>query len=228
MTAFFKTSTFAFGALLAAGAAAQSFEAELPPPPHEPGRYQAIRMNDNIVLVIDTATGECWSRGLSPATAWRNEGSPFPVDRDSRAIVRPPIGERPELVLDLKDTDTADVTVRQRGRIELPTSSGTLFVHIGDITEGQTLVSLRDEFGEPIARERSLRRGDTLRFEVNDRTFSLTAVELRNVLTGDDFAVFRLQAARTEATDERRAVDPAEDAVDDVRGEEPTPVEPRQ
>ncbi|MGC1272136.1 MAG: hypothetical protein WBC44_00410, partial [Planctomycetaceae bacterium] len=113
---------------------------------------------------------------------------------------------------------------RQRGRIDVPTSNETLFAHIGDVTEGQTIVSLRDAAGDPIVREQSLRQGESLRFEIDDRLYELSVVELRNLLTGDDFAVFRVQTAReNKEPDEPRAVDPVEGAL----GEEPVPVAPQ-
>ena len=113
-------------------------------------------------------------------------------------------------MLTLREGDAVEVTVRQRGRTALPTSNGTLSVSIGDITEGQTLVSLRDEAGKPVVRERSLRQGDALLFEIDDRPYELRAVDLRNLLTGDDFAVFLLQNARPNAPNDVPRAAPAD------------------
>ena len=39
-----------------------------------PGRYQLARMSDSSVMVIDTHTGQCWSKISSQS--WRDWGSP--------------------------------------------------------------------------------------------------------------------------------------------------------
>ena len=42
---------------------------------HElPGRYQLARMSDSSVMVIDTHTGQCWSKFTGQP--WRDWGSP--------------------------------------------------------------------------------------------------------------------------------------------------------
>jgi hypothetical protein len=50
-------------------------------PPSPVGRYQVIqgRANDTSFVVIDTATGQCWTNETrGDATSWRDLGAPVP------------------------------------------------------------------------------------------------------------------------------------------------------
>jgi hypothetical protein len=40
------------------------------------GRYQVQRINDNAIVVIDSATGHCWRRGTDVVKIWEDLGSP--------------------------------------------------------------------------------------------------------------------------------------------------------
>ena len=68
------------GAFLGPRGAAQ--RAEQPKPEAAAGRYQAVHLGSNgdEVLVLDTATGHCWSldANATPDIRWRDQGSPPP------------------------------------------------------------------------------------------------------------------------------------------------------
>jgi hypothetical protein len=125
-------------------------------------------------------------------------------------------------------TTPSKITLVQRQRAELTGTSGTVFVQIGDITGGQTLLTV-SELGDGVLLPTvSVQEGDVQTFSTGGRTFELELVELRNFLTGDDFAVFELRAAGSGLSEEEKitrliALVAASDGVTFVRnGDEHT------
>lgn len=194
MAGFFRPLGVAAALLLAAAlpAAAQEPPLTFAGPPN---RYQAIAVGDS-VFVIDTATGRCWSKHLDEPK-WHDEGNPAEEFEPERR----PAGRKP--VLSLADDEPAEVTVRQRGRAAVPGSDGTLFLHLGDISEGRVLVSVRDSRGGTVAGEKSLAQGQALPFDLDGQAYSVAVQDLTNLLTGDDFAVLKVAKAPPAAEDER-------------------------
>ena len=218
MNAVVKVCACASGLLLAVAASAQIAQ-EPRPSSGRAERYQAIRVSDDRVLVIDTATGQCWSKHLGHRQ-WIDEGAPSSRQRlQGERAERSTRAERRARVpfLRLRGDEPVELTVRQREKKAIPGSDGTLFVHLGDITEGQVLVAVRDEAGKAVAGEKSLAQGQSLRFAPDGGDeFVVTIAELRNLLTGDDFAVLRISVADdSDGSDESNAA------------EEPAPSAPR-
>jgi hypothetical protein len=89
------------------------------------------------------------------------------------------------------------VTIVQRDKQPLPGTNGRITAHIGDITGGQTLLTVSDASGNALVNTVSMREGDSATFTVGTATIEVELVELKNVLTGDDFAVFALRQAGT-------------------------------
>jgi hypothetical protein len=72
---------FLAGCLLLGAFCGSRSDAEQKAPPSPVGRYQAIqgRANDTSFVVIDTATGQCWTNDArGDASSWRDLGSPGP------------------------------------------------------------------------------------------------------------------------------------------------------
>jgi len=86
------------------------------------------------------------------------------------------------------------LTIYQRTTQALPGSS-ELLLTIGDITAGQTLVSLEWRDGERVLGPRSLRAYESVDFEVAGERWLLTLAHLRNELIGNDWAEFTLARA---------------------------------
>lgn len=223
MTVLTKMSGFGLMLFLALAATAQVQDESSPRAAAPAERFQAVRISDNRVFVIDTATGQCWSKYLG-IRKWNDEGNPAQSRRrplknsDSEAAIEDS-AQAPRLALG--DDDSVELTIRQRERKAIPGSDGTLFIHLGDVTEGQVLVAVRDEAGNAVAGERSLTQGQVLRFTVAGQRFALAVDELRNLLTGDDFVVLRLSKATDDDEPQANEANPGIDTA-----EEPTVSEP--
>jgi hypothetical protein len=139
--------TFCISAvLLVAGGVAWAQRAgDGPPPSGQIGRYQLAVVgvdSDLGVVVLDTSTGQCWRR--TAHQDWEDWGNPT---SDARAAQRP--AKREPITLSLTN-EPASVAVIQRHARPIPGSHERLFVRVGDITEGQTLVSIVNDDGEEI------------------------------------------------------------------------------
>ncbi len=89
----------------------------------------------------------------------------------------------------LLDEDPARRTILQRSLDELPGSDGRYFIRLGDITADQILLSIEPKHGRPLVHRRSVMVNDVVPFELGGRRYFLFVVQLRNFLSGDDFAV---------------------------------------
>ncbi len=86
------------------------------------------------------------------------------------------------------------LTLHQRTTQSLP-GTNDLLLTIGDITAGQTLVSLEWRDGERVLGPRSLRAFEAVEIEVTGQRWLLTLEQLHNELVGDDWAEFSLSRA---------------------------------
>ncbi|NOX57476.1 MAG: DUF5329 domain-containing protein [Planctomycetes bacterium] len=91
--------------------------------------------------------------------------------------------------------DRATVTIYQRCFKPLPGSHGNLRLHIGDITAGQVLVSVHCANQNPLVDMASLREGDSVRLDLEEKDYVLVLDRLVNLLLGRDYAVFSLVSA---------------------------------
>jgi hypothetical protein len=117
---------------------------------------------------------------VTPATA--PVATPAPVVTPPR-VVAPAVPSR--------------LTIVQRGEQPLAGTNGTIVAHIGDITGGQTILTIRDSGGNQLLNSTSVRAGEVHAFNVGSAAFEIEVVELKNFLTGDDFGVFAIRAAGT-------------------------------
>jgi hypothetical protein len=189
-----RVTSFVSAALLVAGGVVWAQRADDESPRSgQVGRYQlsvAGVDSDLGVVVLDTATGQCWRRGAN--RGWENWGNPT---RDSKAVEAP--RKREPITLSLPD-EPVSVAVIQRHTRPIPGSDGRLFVRVGDITEGQALVSVENESGEEVLAPMSLRQGDHAEFRLAGERFYLQVRELRNLLIGDDFALCEISSREPE------------------------------
>jgi len=153
-------------------------------------RYQLVVGLDGRVYVLDTATGQCWSK--EPGGQWRDEGSPLdPAAAEKKKAPAGPV----RLKLPEK---TVKLTILQRRSKPIPGSDERILVRFGDVTAGQTLVSVRTDEGDVLLDDTSLRPGEAAGFRVGEKPFTLKLRELKNFLVGDDFGVVEITAGSPE------------------------------
>ncbi len=99
------------------------------------------------------------------------------------------------------------ITVIQRQIKAIPGSNKTITVRLGDITQRQVLTSVHGFLGETIVDTVSLREGDVVPLQLSGNRYYLRLVELRNLVIGDDFAVFEVSSRLPEARDLGGVVD---------------------
>lgn len=156
-----------------------------------PPRYQ-LTVSENMMYVLDTATGQCWSKSVR-GKSWTNHGSPVP-DRDKRD--KQDIREAEEsLSLKLPD-EVVTITIRQRRSRPIPGSDNRIRINLDDITGGRVIMSISDNRGVVLMEEASVKPGEVVTFEVNDKEYFARIKELNNVLIGTDIAVIEVAADR--------------------------------
>jgi hypothetical protein len=159
----------------------------------EVGRYQLVRVSENHFFLIDTATGHCWSR--TPDADWRDEGNPT-KSRDRKLAKA---SERSVPKLDLPG-ESVEMVVMQREERSIPGSDGSVRIRLGDITDGQVLLSVGTDDEDKLLERTSVAQGDTVWFSVGKQKYTVHVEELRNILIGDDFAKITVALAREEDT----------------------------
>lgn len=190
----------AFVAAWAVAASGQEAQPRAEPAPG--GRYQAVYCHfdpwEGRIFVIDTATGQCWSRAKDGE--WQDEGNPTrsKARRTSRAAdVKPVV---PTLKLESK---SVDLTIIQREERAIPGSDGTVRIRLGDITEGQVLLTVVTSGNKLLLDTTSVSQGDKVAFSVGAQRYTLELKELRNVLIGDDFAKIVVEEATPKRASEK-------------------------
>jgi hypothetical protein len=174
-----------------------------------PARFQ-LTVSEGVLYVMDTATGECWSKSVR-GKSWTNHGSPVP-DREE------PKEEKP-LSLELPN-DVVTITIRQRRSRPIPGSDNRIRINLDDITGGQVIMSISDDRGEVLLEEASLKPGEVVTFEVNDKAYFARVKELTNVLIGTDIAVIEVAADRDAFPAHVPKPKSAEEGGDEVEKEE--------
>lgn len=156
------------------------------------GRYQLVSHLDGRMLMLDTATGQCWSKRPGNRR-WRNEGNPTRRGADSTAEARP---VKPTLSL---PSELVEMTFTQRETRAIPGSDGTVRIHLGDITEGQVRLTVLTSDDEELLGSTFVHADETVAFVLDEKQYTIHVNELRNLLVGDDFA--RLTIARASPSD---------------------------
>jgi len=145
----------------------------------EVGRYQLMRLSETRLFMIDTATGQCWS--WTPDGEWRNEGNPTQVQAQKQCVKSPPPS------LDLPEKSVEMIVIQREDRA-IPGSDGSVRIRLGDITEGQALLSVVTADEDCLLERTSVSQGDSVEFSVGKKKYTAHLQELRNILIGDDFA----------------------------------------
>jgi hypothetical protein len=164
---------------------------ETPPraTPGQVGRYQLVAFEpEGRIYLLDTATGQCWSR--APGGDWRDDGNPTLTK--VRRVKGQTNRSTPGLNLQEK---SVEMIVVQREERAIPGSDGSVRVRLGDITEGQALLSIVTADGEYLLERASVTQGDTVRFFLRKKQYAVHIKELRNILIGDDFAKITVSEA---------------------------------
>lgn len=92
--------------------------------------------------------------------------------------------------------DEVQLTIYQRTWKALPGSTGSLRIHLGDITAGQVLVSIFGPSGELVVDTTAMHQGDTLSIHLAEQDYLLQLDKLVNLLIGNDYGVFTLMPTR--------------------------------
>ncbi len=124
--------------------------------------------------------------------------------------------------------DRATITLRQRASKALPGSKGYWRLSLGDITNGQVLLSILDGESQPLVDTLSVTTGDAVPFSIGQQDYVLVVEKLVNLIIGDDYGVFSLTSGRAwEENSIERLLDHVEaaDAIFIRNGQELTPKE---
>ena len=83
-------------------------------------------------------------------------------------------------------------TIQQRSTLKVPGSQGLLAITIGDITRGQTIVSMLSN-NQILAGPISMKPGELRTFSFDDNQYRMQLDILDNSLAGEDYATFTLK-----------------------------------
>jgi len=78
----------------------------------------------------------------------------------------------------------------QRNQIEIPSDSNNVFCIIDDITAGQTNLIIKAN--NSIILDKSIRKGDIVKFTYNSYEYTLTCTDLINKHIGEDYAFYKI------------------------------------
>jgi hypothetical protein len=189
--------------IVALAVAATDTTASAQPPANKPetnnaGRYQIVvsGFDASRVFILDTATGQCWSK--TPGGEWRDEGNP--AQGKSAAPPKPAQDSAPTLSLPSK---SVDMTIVQREERAIPGSDGSVRIRLGDITEGQVLLSVVTTDDKYLLETTSVSVGSSVEFSVGKQKYTIRVKELRNFLIGDDFAKISVEAGSRKSVQEK-------------------------
>jgi hypothetical protein len=90
--------------------------------------------------------------------------------------------------------DPFQLRIAQRTVQEIPGLRGRVRVQIGDITAGQTLLTVTDDANQPLIAPSSVQENDLLSFSVDGNTFYLFVGRLENKLIGNDYGMLELSS----------------------------------
>ncbi len=131
-----------------------------------------------------TAAAIVFVAGLAVAAGW------WWLRRDE-----PPAPPAPQLRL---PEGGARITLVQRHDADVPGTDGALRVHVGDITRGQTELTMSHADGTPVLAARSVKEGDRIEFPFGGRTYRLGVLSFDRKLVGNDSVVLEFTEGLSE------------------------------
>lgn len=105
----------------------------------------------------------------------------------------------------------AVVTIVQRQSVDFPAKRPVWRIAIGDITAGQTLITVRALDGSVLLEQISISEGQSRQFQYDGLRYQVTAERLVNLITGDDFAEISIKP--DAAPDDRQRMNAAIERV---------------
>ena len=96
----------------------------------------------------------------------------------------------PRAEINFEDKELLEFQLGQRTSKDIPAINGKVKVEIGDITGGQTWLTISKD-SIPVF-ERSIHENNTLNFKIDKTDYKITCTELINNLIGYDLATFRI------------------------------------
>ena len=153
------------------------------------GRYQ-ISSAVGAIYFLDTATGAMWVN--HGGSHWQSVDSPIVgktnVPKTPKARARP---------VSLKLPTSGEVMpMIQREKRAIPCSSGSIWVHLGDVTGGQVFVEVVDINGEILLKRTSLKNEEYAKFSVNGEDVYLQITDLINNLLTEDICKVNLTSKK--------------------------------
>ena len=154
------------------------------------------------LFMVDTATGDIWTRTGPMSDQWQHRGKPW----ENRAADKAQHEDNAHV--DAHKHEAPDMLVYQRRSKTIPDTNGRLRLHIGDITGGQAVLHVtrrksdEDDRSEMVVAPHSVREGETVRVTGDDEVLTIKVRALNNFLTGEDFAEFDVRWAPREGADE--------------------------
>lgn len=112
----------------------------------------------------------------------------------------------------------AVMTVAQRSTTTVPGTDDKLLLTVDDITRGQVMTSLSRADGQPVLAPRSMRSGESARFEFGGSEYVLTLKALDQSLVGVDRATVAIDAPGTNGLSESEKIDRLISAVESLEG----------
>jgi hypothetical protein len=153
----------------------------------EIGRFQIVAVGDARVYLLDTATGQCWTRSAVSGD-WRDAGNP--TRRPARGDRR---GERESGEVSLKlPSETVRLSIFQREERAIPGSNGSVRIHLGDVTDGQAFLTVVTSDRQTLLDRTSVTEDDSAYFTFDGKKYEVRIREMRNVLIGDDFVTVEI------------------------------------
>jgi hypothetical protein len=106
-----------------------------------------------------------------------------PKKQETPAPLQQPPPTAPRLV-----DPPIEMTVKQRTTTSVPGSDQALSITIDDVTRGQVMISLAGKDGNVVLGPTSLAEGQSAKFKLGEKPYSVTLSELDNELVGEDTA----------------------------------------
>ena len=146
---------------------------------------------------LDAFTGALWLKARQ--SDWVRVDSPVNQKPEAQLPASKPVS----LVLPKAGVTMAMV---QRERRNIPGSSNSLAVRLGDITAGQVFVEVIDANGEQVVDRTSLKNGEYVDFKVHGRNTYLQIIDMVNVLIGEDICKVHVSSIKPRKKSKKTAI----------------------
>ena len=153
------------------------------------GRYQIMAVPDGRIFIIDTATGQCWSK--VEGGKWHDEGNPTRDKAATAAVSR--VGNSPSRSSHSQPFDAPiELTIPQHVSQVIPGSEGRLIIRLGDVAKEEVSLSIITTAGKRVNGSTTLAEGEELAFDANDTLYIIKIQSLDNGTDGHGSATLAI------------------------------------